>query len=135
MTEKLAIVAIGGNSIIKDSKNPGVEGQWEAIGETCLQIADIISDGWKVVITHGNGPQVGFILRRAEIAKKIENIHPVPLDLIGADTQGSLGYMIQRTLGNVLRQRGIQRSIATVVTQVVVAPDDPAFQNPSQFTD
>jgi carbamate kinase len=132
MTEKLAVVAIGGNSIIKDTKNPNVHSQWSAVRETCFQIADMIAEGWNVVVTHGNGPQVGYILRRSELAKKVENIHEVPLDLIVADTQGSIGYMLQSSLGNILRQKNIQRSLATVVTQVVVDLDDPAFHDPTK---
>lgn len=131
MIEKLAIVAIGGNSLIKDPKNPGIARQWDAVRETCEHIAKMVADGWHVVVTHGNGPQVGFILRRSEIAAK-EGIHDVPLDLIVADTQGSIGYMLQQALDNSLRRLGINRTCATVVTQVRVDADDPAFSNPTK---
>jgi carbamate kinase len=131
MAEKLAVVAVGGNSLITDPKQPDVSHQWDAVRETCNHIAQLIAEGWNVVLTHGNGPQVGFILRRAEIAAQA-GIHSVPLDLIVADTQGSIGYMLQQALDNALRRLGINRTILTVVTQVRVDADDPAFQNPSK---
>ncbi len=123
MIEKLAIVAIGGNSLIEDPKNPGIARQWDAARKTCEHIANMIVNGWHVVVTHGNGPQVGYILRRGEIASK-EGVHDVPLDLIVADTQGSIGYMLQQGLDDALRRRGFNRTCATVITQVRVdAPD------------
>jgi carbamate kinase len=131
MPGKLALVAIGGNSLIQDPKQPDVVHQWEAVRETCSHIAQMIAEGWNVLITHGNGPQVGFILRRAEIAAK-QGVHDVPLDLIVADTQGSIGYMLQQALDNSLRRLGVNRTILTVVTQVRVDPDDPAFQKPTK---
>ncbi len=131
MIEKLAIVAIGGNSLIEDPKDPGIARQWDAARKTCRQIADMIAAGWHVVVTHGNGPQVGYILRRGEIAAK-EGIHDVPLDLIVADTQGSIGYMLQQGLDNSLRRLGMNRTCATIITQVRVDADDPAFQNPTK---
>ena len=132
MIEKLVVVAIGGNSLITDPKNPGIARQWDAARETCRHIADMIADGWHVVITHGNGPQVGYIMRRGEIAKREANIHDVPLDLIVADTQGSIGYMLQQALDNSLRRLGINRTVATIVTQVRVDANDPAFDNPTK---
>lgn len=130
MPNKLAVVAIGGNSLITDSKHPEVPHQWQAVVETCEHIANMIAEGWNVVITHGNGPQVGYILRRSELAAN--EVHTVPLDLIVADTQGSIGYMVQQSLDNALRRRGINRTILTVVTQVRVDPQDAAFQNPNK---
>jgi carbamate kinase len=130
MTQKLAVVAIGGNSLILDPKNPDVPHQWNAVHETCKHIAQMIAEGWNVVVTHGNGPQVGYILRRAELASR--EVHTVPLDLIVADTQGAIGYMLQQELDNALRRLGINRTIITVVSQVRVDPDDPAFQKPSK---
>jgi carbamate kinase len=132
MSQKLAVVAIGGNSLILDPKNPDVPHQWEAVNETCKHVAEMIAEGWNVVVTHGNGPQVGYILRRAEIAAKAEGLHSVPLDLIVADTQGAIGYMLQQALDNAIRRLGINRTIVTVVTQVRVDPDDPAFQKPNK---
>ncbi len=130
MVGKLAAVAIGGNSLIQDPKQPDVGHQWDAVRVTCDHIANMIAEGWSVIITHGNGPQVGYILRRSELAA--QEVHPVPLDLIVADTQGSIGYMLQQSLDNALRRLGINRTILTVVTQVQVDPNDPAFEKPSK---
>lgn len=130
--KKIAVVAIGGNSLIKDKDHQTVEDQYQAAKETTHHIADMIEAGWEVVIGHGNGPQVGFILRRSEIAHKVEGMHEVPLDVCGADTQGAIGYALQQNLQNELHQRGIDKSVATVVTQVLVDKDDPAFKNPTK---
>jgi len=127
---KVAVVAIGGNSLIKDKDHQTVPDQFEATRETCVHIAGMIEQGWDVVITHGNGPQVGFILLRSELASNV--LHTVPLDSCGADTQGAIGYMIQQSLYNEFEKRGMKKQAATVVTQVVVGKDDPAFQNPSK---
>lgn len=132
MIDKLVVVAIGGNSLITDPGNPGIDQQWEAVRETCRHIADMIADGWQVVITHGNGPQVGYILNRSEIAKREADIHDVPLDLVVADTQGSIGYMLQQALDNSLRRVGMNHTVATIITQMRVDPDDPAFDNPDK---
>ena len=129
---KLAVIAIGGNSLIKDEKRKTVEDQYQAAKETTLHIADMIESGWDVAIGHGNGPQVGFILRRSEIAAKIEGMHEVPLDVCGADSQGAIGYALQQTLQNELYRRGIKKHVATVVTQVLVDKNDAAFKNPSK---
>ncbi len=130
--KKVAVVAIGGNSLIKDPKNISVEDQQEAIRETSCHIADLVEAGWEVALTHGNGPQVGFILRRSEIAHKVEGMHEVPLDVCGADTQGAIGYELQQALQNELYHRGIKKNVATVITQTLVATDDPAFKNPTK---
>mgnify|MGYP000016031028 CR=1 FL=1 len=129
---KLAVVAIGGNSLIKDNTRVTVEDQYEAAKETCYYIADMIEQGWDVAIGHGNGPQVGFILRRSEIAHQVAGMHEVPLDVCGADTQGAIGYALQQNLQNEFRRRGIAKQAATVVTQVVVDRNDPSFQNPTK---
>ena len=131
MTErKIAVVAIGGNSLIIDKNRKTISDQFDAVKQTMNHIAGMIADGWDVVITHGNGPQVGFILRRSELA--LHELHPVPLDYCGADTQGAIGYMIQKALHNEFKQRGINKQAVTVVTQVEVGSDDPAFLNPSK---
>jgi len=130
--KKVAVVAIGGNSLIKDKQHQTVEDQYIAAKETTFHIADMIEAGWDVAIGHGNGPQVGFILRRSEIAHKVEGMHEVPLDVCGADSQGAIGYALQQTLQNELYRRGIQKPVATVVTQVLVDKDDPAFSNPTK---
>ncbi|OQY25054.1 MAG: carbamate kinase [Anaerolineaceae bacterium 4572_32.1] len=128
--KKIAVVAIGGNSLIKDKQHRTVPDQYEAARETCVHIAGMIEQGWNVAIGHGNGPQVGFILRRSELAR--HELHEVPLDFCGADTQGAIGYMLQQNLYNEFRQRGIKKQAATVVTQVLVDQNDPAFQNPAK---
>ncbi len=128
--QRTAVVAIGGNSLIPDPKHPDVPHQWEAVRTTARHIADMIEEGWNVVITHGNGPQVGFILRRNELAA--HELHMTPLDLIVADTQGSIGYMLQQTLDNEFTRRGLPRMALTLVTQVLVDPNDPAFQHPTK---
>ncbi len=130
MNKKVAVVAIGGNSLIKDKEHQTVPDQFAATRETCVHIAGMIEHGWDVIITHGNGPQVGFILRRSELSSHV--LHTVPLDSCGADTQGAIGYMIQQSLYNEFKRRGIDKQAATVVTQVLVDKDDPAFQNPSK---
>ncbi|MDI7277307.1 MAG: carbamate kinase [Anaerolineae bacterium] len=130
MDSRVAVVAIGGNSLIKDREHQDVPSQVATIEETCRHIADMITDGWNVVVTHGNGPQVGFILRRNELAA--HEVHTTPIDVIGADTQGAIGYMIARALDNEFKLRGMSRLVAAVVTQVLVDRDDPAFQNPTK---
>jgi carbamate kinase len=132
MTKKVAVVAIGGNSLIKDKDHQSVEDQYIAAKETCHHIADMIEAGWDVAIGHGNGPQVGFILRRSEIAHKTEGMHEVPLDVCGADSQGAIGYALQQNLQNDFYQRKIKKAVCTVITQVLVDKNDKAFQNPSK---
>jgi len=129
---RLAVVAIGGNSLIIDKTHQTVEDQYEAAKRTTLHIADMIEQGWDVAIGHGNGPQVGFILRRSEIAAKVEGMHEVPLDVCGADSQGAIGYALQQNLQNELYQRGIKKKVVTVITQVLVDKDDEAFRHPSK---
>jgi len=126
----VAVVAVGGNALIKDKSHQSVQDQFDCAKDTMKHIVDMIEKGWDVVITHGNGPQVGFILRRSEIAR--DQLHEVPLDYCGADTQGAIGYMFQKALYNEFLQRGINKDVATVVTQTIVDKDDPAFQNPTK---
>jgi carbamate kinase len=128
--KKIAVVAVGGNSLIRDAKHQTIPDQYAASVESMKHIAGMIEAGWDVVVTHGNGPQVGFILRRAELA--LGELHMVPLDYCGADTQGAIGYMFQRALYNEFRARGIDKLAATVVTQTLVDRNDKAFQNPSK---
>ncbi|MDF1539856.1 MAG: carbamate kinase [Candidatus Thorarchaeota archaeon] len=125
-----AVVAIGGNSLIKDKAHKTVSDQYAATAETCKHIADMIEQGWDVVVSSGNGPQVGFILRRSELAA--HELHEVPLDYCGADTQGAIGYMIQRALYNEFKKRNLNKHAASIVTQVLVSKEDPAFQNPAK---
>jgi carbamate kinase len=129
-TSQTAVVAVGGNALILDKQHEDVGSQVSAVEQTCKHIADMIERGWNVIVTHGNGPQVGFILRRNELAA--HEVHGTPLDVIGADTQGAIGYMIARALDNEFTRRGIQRSVAAVVTQVLVDRNDPGFTNPTK---
>lgn len=130
--KQLAVIAIGGNSLIRDNSHQTVEDQYDAVCETAKHIVGMIEQGFDVVITHGNGPQVGFILRRSEIASEVAGMHHVPLVSCGADTQGAIGYQIQQAMDNEFKQRGMTKKSVTVVTQVAVAADDPAFQKPSK---
>ena len=130
MTKPLAIVAVGGNALIRDDQHDSIPDQYDAVVESARHIADMIEAGWDLVLTHGNGPQVGFILRRSELAA--DEVRPVPLDYAVGDTQGAIGYMFQKALSNALRRRGIHRPVVTVVTQTRVSRDDPAFLKPGK---
>ncbi len=130
MSGKRAVVAIGGNSLIKDKTHQTVRDQYIAAGETCWHVASMIKDGWDVVIGHGNGPQVGFILRRSELAA--HELHEVPLDVCGADSQGAIGYALVQNLESDFRRLGLDRHAVAVVTQMEVAADDPAFSHPTK---
>jgi carbamate kinase len=130
MSKKLAVVAIGGNSLIKDKDHKTIPDQYAAARETCVHIAGMIEQGWDVAIGHGNGPQVGFILRRSELSR--HELHEVPLDYCGADTQGAIGYMLQQNLHNEFKRRGMTKIATTLVTQVLVDREDPAFRNPTK---
>ncbi|MDJ0911364.1 MAG: carbamate kinase [Woeseiaceae bacterium] len=126
----LVVIAIGGNSLISDSEHMSVVDQYYTAGETASHIAPIVNAGNRVVVTHGNGPQVGFILMRSELARDV--LHQVPLANCVADTQGSIGMQIAQTLQNAFESLGCERKIAAVVTQVRVDPDDPNFDSPSK---
>ena len=130
MQGKLIVIAIGGNSLIEDPKKVTVDAQYRAAEKTAHHIADIIERGNRVVIVHGNGPQVGYILLRSEYARKI--LHAVPLDSCVADTQGAIGYQLQKALDNEFIARGMSNRAVTVVTQVEVDPADPSFGNPTK---
>lgn len=122
----LVVLAIGGNSLIRDEAHRSVLDQWNLTRETCHHIAQIVAAGHRVVITHGNGPQVGFILRRSELAS--HELHEVPLDSCGADTQGAIGYMIQQSLANEFRRRDLARTTVSLITQVEVDAGSPALR-------
>jgi carbamate kinase len=130
MADRTLVVAIGGNSLIKDAKHQTVPDQIAALHETSAHIAAMVRDGWRVAIGHGNGPQVGFILRRSELAA--HELHEVPLDVCNADSQGAIGYELQQSLANDFTRLGLEREAVTVVTQVEVAADDPAFGRPTK---
>ncbi len=131
MGSKLAVVAIGGNSLIADPNQPDIAQQWIAVRQICNQVALMVAEGWRVVLTHGNGPQVGYALLRSELAEA-QGGYPVPLDIVVAETQGSIGYMLQQAMTNALRRLGHKRTVVTVITEVIVARDDPAFNTPSK---
>lgn len=128
--KKLAILAVGGNSLILDEKHKSVEDQYLAVVETCKHVVALMKRGYRVVVTHGNGPQVGFILRRSELSR--HELHEVPLDSCGADTQGSIGYQIQQALYNEMRTWEKPQTVATVITQCLVDRNDPSFKKPSK---
>ncbi len=127
---KKAVIAVGGNSLIKDKDHQTVHDQYLAVCETVHHVTAMIGKGYNVIMTHGNGPQVGFILRRSELASK--ELHEVPLDSCGADTQGAIGYQIQQAFHNEFIKQNIIKDCVTVVTQVLVDKDDPAFKNPTK---
>lgn len=127
---KIAVVAVGGNSLIGDKDHQTIVDQYAAAVESSRHVAGMIEQGWDVLLTHGNGPQVGFILRRSELSRG--ELHAVPLDYCGADTQGAIGYMFQRALRNEFRRRGMDKQTATVITQTLVDRNDPAFQHPTK---
>jgi len=127
---KLAVVAVGGNSLIIDKDHQSIPDQYNAAALTARSIADMVEGGWNIVLTHGNGPQIGFILRRSELS--IHEVSPVPMDYAGADLQGAIGYMFDRALRNEFRRRGIARRPVAVVTQTLVDRNDPAFANPTK---
>jgi carbamate kinase len=130
MESRLAVLAIGGNSLIKDKSHIALSSQYEAIQETSKYIAELIAEGLSMVITHGNGPQVGFLYRRGELAR--HELPLIPLDICGADTQGAIGYMIEMALLNELHKLGVAKKVAAVVTKTIVDRDDPSFQNPTK---
>jgi carbamate kinase len=127
---KTLVIAIGGNSLIKDARHQSVPDQYAAVVETVRHITDLLEQGYRIVVTHGNGPQVGFILLRSEHSRGL--LHQVPLDSIVADTQGALGYQIQQALENEFRRRGLAKSVATIITQTLVDRRDPAFARPGK---
>ena len=129
-TAKLAVVAIGGNALIRDRDHESIPDQFETVSQIAVDIAGVIEAGWNVVLTHGNGPQIGFILRRSEFS--IHQMPPVPMDYAGADIQGALGWMFVRALRNEFRRRSMPRQAVAVVTQTLVDRADPAFTDPSK---
>lgn len=130
ITNRVAVVAIGGNSLIKEDSPPSMIQQWATVRETARSIVDLIATGWTVVVTHGNGPQVGYNLRRNELASP--EVYPLSFDLLVAHTQGAIGYMLQQTIQNELGQRHIYRPCVTILTQTLVDAADPAFHNPTK---
>lgn len=132
LTIKRVVIAIGGNALIKDDEHIEIHDQLRTAQETAEYIADFMTLGYEVVLTHGNGPQVGFILRRSELAFEAGELHFVPLKNCVADTQGAIGYQLQESLYNSLRKRGIAKSVVTLVTMVEVDAADPSFDHPTK---
>ncbi len=130
MTSPLMVVAIGGNALILDKHHQTVPDQMAALEETSRHLAALVADGWRLAIGHGNGPQVGFILRRSELAS--HELHEVPLDVCGADSQGAIGYEFQQALGHEFARHGLDKQAVTVVTQTEVDRNDPAFTHPTK---
>jgi carbamate kinase len=130
MKRKLAVIAVGGNSLIRQKGKESLPDQYAAACDTMQYVASIIQAGWDVILTHGNGPQVGFILRRSEFTE--DRMFRISLDFCGSDTQGSIGYMFQMALINEFGRRGMHKQAATVVTQTVVDKNDPAFTHPTK---
>ncbi|WP_277585036.1 carbamate kinase [Psychrobacillus antarcticus] len=124
------VLAIGGNAIIKEGQIGTIEEQRQNIMESAIPVLELMEQGHTVVITHGNGPQVGNTLIRGEMAKSV--VPEYPLDVLDAETQGNLGYLIQQAFKNKMVERNIHKTIATVVTQSVVSNNDPAFENPTK---
>ncbi|UVT21928.1 MAG: carbamate kinase [Nitrospira sp.] len=129
-TNKLAVVAVGGNALIRDKHHESIPDQNREAALTSHHIADMIAAGWNVVITHGTGPQVGFIMRRSELA--LEEVPPVPMDYADADLQGGIGYMFLKALHNEFQQRRLDRKAVAIITQTLVDRNDPAFADPSK---
>ena len=125
------VVALGGNALLRQGAEDTFEEMYRACREAAERIADIAAAGWEVVVTHGNGPQVGRILLQQEAASEV--VHPMPLDVCGAESQGQIGYLLQVTIGDVFFERAMERPVATVLTLTRVRPDDPAFANPTKF--
>jgi carbamate kinase len=128
--DQLAVVAVGGNALIRDEQHRSIADQYDTARETVSHIVDMIEAGSRVVLTHGSGPQMGFILRRSELA--LSEVTPVPMDYAGADLQGAIGYMFVKALRNEFRRRALAREAVAVVTQVLVDRDDPAFRDPTK---
>jgi carbamate kinase len=129
MRKKRILIALGGNAIISSNEKGDVKDQLRNIQKSCIYLAKLVQMGYQLIITHGNGPQVGNLLIQQECEK---NVSPQTLDVLGAMTQGQIGYMLQQKLMNVLKKEGVKIPIATVLTQILVQPDDPAFKNPSK---
>lgn len=126
----LAVIALGGNALVPDADHVSIPDQYETLQAIAPALVDVAEAGWDLVLTHGNGPQVGFILRRSELA--LAEVAPVPIDYAVGDTQGAIGYMFLKALGNELRRRGLERPVTALVTQTVVAAEDPAFARPTK---
>ena len=129
---KLAVVALGGNALLRGNQAGTIEEQEQNTTDTLENLIYLVKEGYNLVISHGNGPQVGNILMRNDAGEEMYNIPQMPLDVCVADSQGGIGYMIERQLRNVLRKHGIDKEVCCLVTPVLVDKDDPAFDNPTK---
>ena len=129
---KLAVVALGGNAILRGNQVGTIEEQSQNSKDTLSNLLYLIEEGYDMIISHGNGPQVGNILMRNDAGEELYNIAQMPLDVCVADSQGGIGYMLEKELRNLLKEKGINKEVVTIVTQVVVDKNDPAFQNPTK---
>src|SRR5512133_2766856 len=132
MKKKLAVVALGGNALLRGDQAGTIDEQEQNTTETLENLVFLINEGYDIVITHGNGPQVGNILMRNDAGEQMYGIVHMPIDICVADSQGGIGYMIERMLRNVLNKHGIKRNVICIVTQVLVDKDDPAFGDPQK---
>jgi len=131
-SNELIVIALGGNALLKKGQRGTFSEQFDNVKKTAKILADLIEKGYRIVITHGNGPQVGATLLRHDAGWKVYGIPAFPMDVCGAETQGFIGYMIQQALGNELKKRGINKGVVTIVTRVLVDHNDPAFKNPTK---
>ncbi len=130
--KKLSVIAFGGNALLKSGQKGTIDEQEQNVYETCQHLVPLIRDGYDLVIGHGNGPQVGNVLLQHEAGHQLYGLPKQPIDFCVAETQGSIGFMIEQQMRNVLAEYGIARNIVTLVTQVVVDKEDPAFKNPTK---
>src|SRR3982751_6949300 len=125
------VVALGGNALLRRGEEDTFDNMYRSARLAAERIADLAAAGWEVVVTHGNGPQVGRILLQQEAAAK--QVQPMPLDVCGCESQGLIGYLLQVTIGDVFFERGTERPVATILTLTRVRPQDPAFRNPTKY--
>ena len=130
--KKLAVVAFGGNALLRSGQKGTIDEQEQNVYDTCLSLLELIKSGYNIVIAHGNGPQVGNILLQNQAGAQVFGLPEMPLDICGAYSQGFIGYMIEQQLRNVLEERGLEHDVITIVTEVLVDKDDPAFKNPTK---
>jgi len=127
---KIAVIAVGGNALVLDNRHTSFEDQRAAMEGAAQQIVQLLTEGWSLAVVHGNGPQVGFAMQRSELARP--SVEPIPMDAAVAETQGTLGYALQQVIGNAVNRANLNTQVVTLLTQVVVEQDDPAFRNPTK---
>ncbi|MBO4585547.1 MAG: carbamate kinase, partial [Bacteroidales bacterium] len=132
MTQKLAMVAFGGNALLRAGQKGTYKEQLENVENTCAQLLNLIRQGFNIVIGHGNGPQVGNVMLQHEGGRRVFKLEAMPMDFCGAETQGSIAYLIETGLEKVLSREGLDRKVVSLVTRVEVSADDPGFKNPTK---